>query len=474
MVITSPAFLIISFASVFLFYLLNVRYRILLLSILSAGFIGSLNIFLLAYILVYALVNYYLGFKINDSHQKVTFFRLGIFFNLSQLILLKYSTFAIDPLFNLIGISIELSKLSEILLPVGISYFTLQGIGYLINIKNGWEKPEKDFLYFFQYIIYFPKFLSGPVERSNHFLPQLRKNNKINDLYLVDGAKLVLIGYFKKVAIANQLSPYALSVYTFDQAGGYLSWVLFLIQPLYLYFDFSGYTDIAIGISKMFGIDLLPNFQRPFFAENVTTFWKRFHMSLSSWFNDYIFRPTSFKYRRWGIKASLYAVLITWTLFGIWHGAGWTFMLIGLLQAFAISYEFFTKKIRLKIFEGVPIIIARWFGRVMTYLFYCVSLVFFFSPEVKSAMTFIAGLSSFNGPSPFTDISIKPFQLIIYVPLVLFMEFLRNDHQDLYERFLTFWCGKNQKYIRWTVYSVMITIIYISGFKSVQFIYANF
>ncbi|MBK7480417.1 MAG: hypothetical protein IPI69_12330 [Bacteroidales bacterium] len=189
--------------------------------------------------------------------------------------MLKYSTFAIDPLLNLIGLRIELSKLSEIILPIGISYFTLQGIGYLINIKNGWEKPEKDFLYFFQYIIFFPKFLSGPVERSNHFLPQLRKNINISDLYLADGAKLVLIGYFKKVAIANQLSSYALSVYSFDQAGGCLSWVLFIIQPLYLYFDFSGYTDIALGISKMFGIDLLPNFQRPFFAENVTTFWKK-------------------------------------------------------------------------------------------------------------------------------------------------------------------------------------------------------
>ena len=229
-----------------------------------------------------------------------------------------------------------------------------------VNIKNGWEKPEKDFLYFFQYIIFFPKFLSGPVERSNHFLPQLRKNINISDLYLADGAKLVLIGYFKKVAIANQLSSYALSVYSFDQAGGCLSWVLFIIQPLYLYFDFSGYTDIALGISKMFGIDLLPNFQRPFFAENVTTFWKRFHMSLSSWFNDYIFRPTSFKYRRWGIKASLYAMLITWTLFGIWHGAGWNFMFLGFLQAIAIL-RVFTKKIRLKIFEGVPIIITRWF-----------------------------------------------------------------------------------------------------------------
>lgn len=474
MEITSPLFLLISLASVFVFYLLNTRYRIIFLTILSAGFVGSLSILLLAYIFAYTLVNYYLGIKISDSNQKSAFFRLGVFINLIQLILLKYSTFALDPLFNLTGISIELSKLSKMLLPVGISYFTLQSLGYLINIKNGWEKPEKKFLYFFQYIIFFPKFLSGPVERSNHFLPQLNKNIKFNDQYLADGARLVLIGCFKKVAIANQLSPYALSVYSIDNAEGYLSWVLFLIQPLYLYFDFSGYTDIAIGISKMFGIDLLPNFQRPFFAENVTTFWKRFHMSLSSWFNDYIFRPTSFKYRRWGIKASLYAVLITWTLFGIWHGAGWTFMFIGLIQAFAISYEFFTKKIRLKIFAGVPVIITRWFGRVITYLFYCVSLVFFFSPDVKSAVTFIAGLSSLSGPSPFTDISIKPFQVIIYIPLVLFLEFLRNDHQDKYERLFAIWSGENRKYLRWIVYSVMITIIYISGFKSVQFIYANF
>ena len=152
MEITSPAYVILFVVSVFVFYRVNPKYRILLLTILSAGFIASLNLLLLAYIIAYTLINYYLGFKINDSHQKVTFFRLGIFFNLIQIILLKYSTFAIDPLLNLIGLRIELSKLSEIILPIGISYFTLQGIGYLINIKNGWEKPEKDFLYFFQYI----------------------------------------------------------------------------------------------------------------------------------------------------------------------------------------------------------------------------------------------------------------------------------------------------------------------------------
>ena len=127
-------------------------------------------------------------------------------------------------------------------------------------------------------------------------------------------------------------------------------WILLLLVPIYLYFDFSGYTDIAIGFAKVFGIDLLPNFNRPFFSENMTSFWRRFHMSLSLWFNDYIFKQTSFRYRKWGIFASVFAVFITWMLFGIWHGAGWIFMLLGFLQAVAIYYEVFTRKIRFKFF----------------------------------------------------------------------------------------------------------------------------
>lgn len=463
--------------SVVIFNILRPRYRVPFLILVSLVFISSFSYLLLPYILVYALFNYALGLRIPGSSHKIALYRTGVVINLTQLIVLKYSSFTLDPLFGLLGASTHLSKLAEIIIPVGISYFTLQGIGYLINVKMGWEKPEKNLPNFLLYILFFPKFLSGPIERSNHFLPQLKLEGRVSEESITAGLKLILTGVFKKVAIANQLAPYAIhpltnSIYT----DGLTSWVIFILQPLYLYFDFSGYTDIAVGVAKMFGINLLPNFNKPFFSENMTTFWKRFHISLSSWFNDYIFRQTSFRYRRWGNMASLYALFITWMLFGIWHGAGWTFMVIGVLQTLAISYEYFTKRIRLRIFSRVPVFINRWFSRLITYLYYSLCMVLFFSPDVKTAITFLSKLTRYSGANPFDDISIKPFGVLIFIPLILLIELLENDYNSTYAKLEKFWLGDTpgKRLMRWTVYSLVITIIYITGLKSQQFVYANF
>jgi D-alanyl-lipoteichoic acid acyltransferase DltB (MBOAT superfamily) len=476
MSIVSIKYVLFVLGSLVLFYLIKPRFRNIFLALLSCVFIAAYTYTGLAYVLLFSLFNYYIGLLLSRTKSIVPIFRTGIAINLLQLVLLRYASFAIDPFIHLLNSDIHIARIAEVIVPLGISYFTLQGIGYLINVKMGWEKPERNYIDFLLYIIYFPKFLSGPVERSNHFLPQVKANKSFDSFQVTEGMKLALIGFFKKVAIANQLSPYSLSVYNYDNAGGSISWMLLIIQPLYLYFDFSGYTDIALGISKMFGINLFPNFQRPFFAENVSTFWKRFHISLSSWFNDYVFRQVSFRYRKWGVYASVYAVFLTWILFGIWHGAGWNFMLIGLLQALAIIYEFFTKKARVYLFSKFPSVINVWLGRLVTYLFYCLSLVFFFTPNVKSGIGFLKNLSSISGPSPFSDISIKPFQVLIYIPLFLFLELLKNDYPKTNRRIEEIWFADNRygRFLRWSLYSVMITIIYISGFKSQQFVYANF
>jgi D-alanyl-lipoteichoic acid acyltransferase DltB (MBOAT superfamily) len=477
MQITSMAYILASIVSIFIFYLLNPKYRILFLTLLSSVFIASYSYLLLVYIIFYALINYYLGIIIPGTKFKKAVFRTGLVINLSQLVILRYASFAIDPVFEALNSTIAVSKLSEIIVPLGISYFTLQGIGYLINVKMGWEKPEKNFLLFLLYIIFYPKFLSGPVERSNHFLPQLKKLTVFNEQQVSDGLRLALIGLFKKVAIANQIAPYAVGSYAnINFADGSTSWLLFIIQPLYLYFDFSGYTDMARGIAKTFGIELLPNFNRPFFADNVTNFWKRFHISLSSWFNDYVFKQTSFKYRRWGIAASTYAVFLTWILFGIWHGAGWNFMMIGFLQAVAINYEFFTKKIRTRLFSKIPGFITIWFGRILTYLFYCVSLVFFFSPDISSAVNFFSKLSHFSGPLPLEDMSLKPFEVIVYIPVFLLLELIQNDYNETYIKLENSWLADNtrSRIFRWSVYTLLITIIFVVGLKAQQFVYANF
>lgn len=198
MEITSLYFGLLSIISIFVFYLLSHKYRIIYLVFLSCCFIASYNSYLLIYTITYTLINYYFGIAISVSKYKKALFRTGIIINLSQLFILKYASFAIDPIFQIFNSNIHVSKLSEIIVPIGISYFTLQGIGYLINVKMGWEKPEKNFLHFLLYIIFFPKFLSGPIERSNHFLPQLKTNQPFNEKHVTDGLRIALFGFFKK------------------------------------------------------------------------------------------------------------------------------------------------------------------------------------------------------------------------------------------------------------------------------------
>ena len=475
--VISAEFALLTIAAAIIYYLLNHKYRTVYLAILSSAFIASYNYILLPYIIVYSLTNYFIGLKIPNSKQKMVLYRSGILINVIQLVVINYASFTIDPLFQLFNSDIQVSKLSEIIVPLGISYYTLQGIGYLINIKMGWEKPEKNFPDFFLYIIFFPKFLAGPIERSNHFLPQLKETKTFDERGVSTGLRIALIGFFKKIAIANQLAPYVMDAFADVHSSNPFSlWIIFILLPIYLYFDFSGYTDIAIGFARIFGINLLPNFNRPFFSENVTTFWKRFHISLASWFVDYIFRQTVFRRRKWGVYASMYAVFVTWMLFGIWHGAGWNFMVLGLVQVVAINYEFFTRKTRYKLFSRVPAWVNRWVGRVFVYVFYCFSLVFFFSPDLATVFDFLSRLFEVIGPVVIDDMSTKPFMVLIYIPIFFVLELLQNDYTAVYQKLENFWLGENRgsRVFRWIAYSTIITIIFIVGLKAEQFVYANF
>jgi len=476
--ITSLYFISFSVLSIFIYYLLRNEYRVLFLTLLSCAFIATYSYFLLIYVLAYSLINYFIGLKIPDTRFKKLLFITGIVFNLTQLLLLKYVTFTINPVFELLNIDLDLTIISRIIIPVGVSFFTLQGIGYLINVNLGWEKAEKNFINFLLYISFFPRFLSGPIDRSNHFLPQLRTNKTFDGENISAGFRLVLFGLFKKVVIANQLAPIVNGAYAnTGNSDEYSLWVVLLLQPLYLYFDFSGYTDIAFGIARALGIELRPNFNRPFMSESMTEFWKRFHISLSSWFHDYVFIRTSYRYRKWGMKASNFALFLTWVLFGIWHGAGWTFMLLGFLQALAIIYEFFTKKMRVRFFSKLPVFLRKWSGRIPTYLFYCVSLVFFFAPDMGSLVIFFSKLKDFSGGSFSLDgISTIPYMLIIYIPLILILELINEDFPKLHSKLAEIWNGDNRRsiFFRWTVYSIIITILFVNGLKDQQFVYANF
>lgn len=475
--VTSLNFVLLSVLAIFIYYLLNQRYRALYLTILSCGFIGSYSLNLLAYVLAYVLFNYAIGFKVSDPRNQRWALLLGTVVNLTQLVVLKYASFTINPLFNLIGFQADATIISRIIIPVGVSFFTLQGIGYLINIKMGWEKPEKNFIHFLLYIIFFPRFLSGPIDRSNSFLPQLKVEQAFNEQAITEGFRLVLFGLFKKVAIANQLATAVSGAYgNLNQSDEYTLWIVMLLQPLYLYFDFSGYTDIAVGIARGFGINLRPNFNRPFMSENMTEFWKRFHISLSSWFHDYVFMRTFFRYRKLGKRATIIALFITWTLFGIWHGAGWTFMLLGFLQALAIYYEFSTKKWRVKFFSKLPNGLRTWMGRICTYIFYSVSLVFFFAPDIGSVGIFFSKLTITNGVTP-GGMNHSIFILVLFFSLViLFFELLKNDFSKYFDGIATFWSENSiiKRTVRWAFYLVIITVVIVFNNEVQEFIYFQF
>ena len=477
MQITSLYFIVLTILSVFIYYLLKHRYRALFLTLLSCGFIATYSYELLAYVLAYALLNYYIGLRIPESASKRAWFITGLVFNITQLVLLKYVSFTLNPLFHLLHLNLDLSIISRIIIPVGVSFFTMQGIGYLVNLKMGWEKPERSFNQFLLYLIFYPRFLSGPVDRSNHFLPQLKEEKTFNEEKVIDGLRLILVGLFKKVAIANQLAPVVLGAYAdLGSADTTSLLIVFLIQPVYLYFDFYGYTDIAFGVARTFGLELRPNFRKPFLAETVTDFWKRFHISLASWFHDYLYMRIFFRYRKWGKNATTFAMFVTWLLFGIWHGAGWTFMLLGILQALALYYEYRSKRWRNKVFSRMPKVPRILMGRILTYLFYGVSLVFFFSPDLHSVYLFFSKLLPVDMIIPM-GIRNEIFLLVMFFVVILMaFEILENDFGKAFARLEKFWLGHKPVNVvfRWALYLLILTVVIVFNRDVQQFIYFQF
>lgn len=459
----------------------NVRYRYQLVTLLTASFlfIGYISIKVLAFTILFTVINYYLGIAIerykNKSYGKKIFW-ISIFIDLGILAFFKYINFVFEN-FNLI-LSIFSSKPQipylTIIIPLGISYYTFQALGYLIRINRGSEKAEKDFLKFATFLMFFPKFLSGPIERSNHFFPQLSHRINFNSKLVTAGLQLFLWGLFKKVVIANNLAGPVMLVYNdVENYTGLPLLVTMFLQTIHIYFDFSGYTDMALGSAKIFGINIVDNFNRPFFARNVGELWRRWHISLSSWCNDFIFTPFIIKYRKLGNKAAILGIFITFFVIGIWHGANWTYVVLGLLQGVAISYEFYTKKTRLKIANKLPSKFIVAFSRIITFVFFSFSLIFFNAHSIQDAWYFVSHL--------FDDIEFKlkgydfiynkvPFVIAFTTFLIiLLLEYLQENRKATLNIFLT-----KPIWIRWTGYYFLIILVYYFSGNQDTFIYLQF
>jgi len=474
-----PEFLVFYLICLVLYYKVRDKDQKFVIFAASSLFIGFISVPFLLYTYLFILVNYIFGLQIknfskNPKAQKIIC-NSGILLNIGSLFVFKYLNFvlsSVSQLFNLFNYSLPISAVN-IIVPVGISYYTLQGISYLLQVYRGHEPAEKNIIVFANFILFFPKFLSGPIELSKTFIPQLKKSFAFDYPLLREGFKLILWGAFKKIVIADRLAIIINGVYSdLHSFSGIPLWITFVLQPLHLYCDFSGYTDIAIGIGKTFGLNLTNNFKRPFFSTSVTMFWQRMHISLTFWCNEYIFKRLSFKLRKWGYWAPVFSVLITFLILGLWHGPRWTFIIVGLLQGIAINYEYFTKKYRFAIGKKFPPRLVLYSSYLLTYLFYCFTMTFYNSLKLGDVRYFISNM--------FTNIDFFNFNMSIIsrsdkiiaffsLLLVFIVEFRQENGKDVFQE-IGFWPAWIRKVC---YYSLCILIIYF-GSSMNEFVYMKF
>jgi alginate O-acetyltransferase complex protein AlgI len=464
------------------FYIIPAAFRWVWLLLASVFFYGYSRP---AYILVpgiITLISYYSGLiieKAPDEKKSANVFKLAIFLIIGLLVFFKYTNFFTTTLTDLLnffagkktpGTAVQNRWLLDIAAPLGISYITFQAIGYLIEIKRGNHPAEKNIGHLFTFLLFFTKVVAGPVERAHHFLPQLKQKISFSYHNFTTGLQWVVLGLFKKLVIADRLSIYINAVYSnSDKHSGITLFTASILYIFQMYTDFSGYTDMARGFAKMLGIDIMENFNRPFFAKSVTEFWRKWHISLSTWFADYFYNPIAIAKRDWGKWAVVYASFTTFVLLGFWHGANWTFIIFGILQGIILTAEFLTKKQRKKWQKQMPQWLNNWGGILFTIGYFGFSLIFFRSDSVTQAFSIIKKILSFSGPFYFDTAS--TFLLILlgvfYITLYEVKKEFFNEHFSLSKN--KYWIVRNG------YYCLLIVIILMTGvFDGGEFIYFQF
>lgn len=315
------------------YWLIPQRLRWGLLLIASYYFYMSWNPKYIVLILGTTFVSYITGILIEREkmiYKKKLYLICSIILCMGVLFLFKYFNFFVISVSDILSsISIKWHPVTlKLLLPVGISFYTFQTMSYVIDVYRGDIKAEKHFGYYATFISFFPQLVAGPIERSENLLPQIKQRCQFDEQKASDGLKLMLWGYYKKVVIADTLAPYVDMVYgQLKYYQGFALVIVIFFFSLQIYCDFSGYSDIAIGTAKLFGIDLMKNFDAPYFSKSIKEFWKRWHISLSTWFRDYIYIPLG------GNKCSKVRhyinLLVTFLVSGLWHGAEWSFIYRG-------------------------------------------------------------------------------------------------------------------------------------------------
>jgi len=442
----------------------NTRAQNFWLLVCSYYFYGYWDWRFLSLIAFSTLIDFIAGQKIQHSrNEKVRkgFFYLSLATNLGLLGFFKYFNFFIESteiLLNNLGLEINTWTLN-IILPVGISFYTFQTLSYTIDVYRKRIAPTIDFLAFAAFVSFFPQLVAGPIERASHLLPQFLKPRKLSFDQFGLGSKIFLWGLFKKVVVADNLAPYVDIVFENQEIyGGFVNVIAIVFFAFQIYCDFSGYSNMAIGLAKMFGFDLMQNFNVPYFATTLKAFWQKWHISLSTWFRDYVYIPLGGN--RSGNTRMYMNLVITFLVSGFWHGANWTFVIWG-----GIHGLFF-------IVEGVLIGTKRdtrlkqFFGMITTFTIVCFAWIFFRAQDFTHAIEFIQNIFSLE----FAHV-LKPYRLIVAflgISTLLLFDFLKKNKiaKSLY---------LSHRPLRWGFYYLLIFMIVLFGnTNSQEFIYFQF
>lgn len=384
-------------------YIVPRKYRWIPLLIASYYFYLSWNAKLFFLILFTTAVSYASGLLIEKKpKQKMLWMIISIVSSLSILFFFKYYNFVAGTIGNFFGADLTL----QLVLPVGISFYTFQTLSYSIDVYRGTIKAEHNFFYYALFVSFFPQLVAGPIERPDNLLPQLKEEHKFNSSDLYIGAKRMLAGFFKKIVVADTAAIYVNAVYNNPgETGGLAIIIATVLFAMQIYCDFSGYTDIAIGCARIMGYRLMQNFDRPYSAQNIRDFWARWHISLSSWFKDYLYIPLGGNKK--GYKRQLINLFIVFMVSGLWHGAEWTFILWGLLHGIYRVVGELTYKKREKLYKSIGIDtskpIIRMFRTSITFCLVCFAWIFFRANNTKELLLILKKLFTSFGVSTFAS-----------------------------------------------------------------------
>lgn len=438
-------------------------------------------------IILSTLIDYYAGVQMSKEvsrPKRRKFLLLSLVTNLGLLFSFKYANFfneSVRSAFQSVNILYDVPTF-HLLLPVGISFYTFQTLSYSIDVYRGERQAEKHFGIFALYVAFFPQLVAGPIERSCRLLPQFYQQHDFDMQRVSGGLQLMLWGFFKKLVIADRLALFVDAVY--NHPGNYHGLPILMATYFFafqIYCDFSGYSDIAIGASQVMGFSLMENFQRPYFSKSIGEFWKRWHISLSSWFRDYLYIPLGGnRLTKWRWYFNLFTVFL---ISGLWHGANWTFVVWGMIHGFYLIFSILTRRIRSTLSNALAIGEAPFIQKsaqvFLTFHLVVFSWIFFRANTLSDAFLLLHNLCDLPTIvrqiltiAPFEGIALDQYEILIALVSIGCMEGLHVVQRRWRIRRIL---STTPLWLRWGLYyAVIFTIIIFGIFEKNEFIYFQF